>query len=153
MSDPRLALLGLITLKGCGIASDISHETSDCPNAQCPTNVKPNETALGFNPNDWTLEAIMGCSSGSNVSLEVACSLGGANGMVDVVNPDEAYLRRRLYGTPRRPQQRQPAQRTTRHIFMVMILMIQQKLKSFHLKLTQRPCDHVKNNDQEQNAC
>ena len=65
----------------------------------------------------WTIEAIMGCSSGSNVSLEVACSLGGANGMVDVVNPDEAYLRRRLYGTPRRPQQRQPAQRTTRHIF------------------------------------
>ena len=59
----------------------------------------------------------MGCSSGSNVSLEVACSLGGANGMVDVVTPDEAYLRRRLYGTPRRPQQRQPAQRTTRHIF------------------------------------
>ena len=91
----------------------------------------------------------MGCSSGSNVSLEVACSRGGANGMVDVVNPDEAYLRRRLYGTPRRPQQRQPAQRTTRHIFMVMILMIQQKLKSFHLKATQRPCDHVKNHDQE----
>ena len=28
--------------------------------------------------------------------------------------------------------------------------MIQQKLKSFHLKVTQGPCDHVKNNDQEQ---